>query len=171
MVLCENLNLFATGYQLCYLLSHYDDHCFFSANFSPLFFFGSPLFSKSLLPTLVDFSLGCDFYACSDCECPFWYLFPWCPNVLGSVLKTWSTNGLPPWPCIECQIRQFEIHSELCYGHRVHGGVLLPNVPTIDPQMRWTIPAQGWNGTNPLSSGQHWIKTNRLNSGCGWPCP
>jgi len=36
--------------------------------------------------------------------------------------------------------------------------------------MRWTVYAPGKNGTNPLSTGQHWILTLRLDTGCGWPC-
>jgi len=94
VVLCENLNLFATGYQLCYLLSRYDDRCFFSPTVFPLFLSSIPLLSKSTLPTLRSFSISCDFYACSYCKRALWYLFTWHPDVLGNVLNI-SINNKP----------------------------------------------------------------------------
>ena len=64
-----------------------------------------------------------------------------------------------------------DLHSTPAYVMvRQFMAAFSPNVPTIDPQMRWTILAPGANGTNPLSTGQHWIKAIRLNIGCGWPC-
>ena len=94
LVLFENLNLFATDTQLCYLLSRYDDRCFFSPIVFPLFFPGVPLLSESPLPTLCSFSFSCDFYARSYCECGLWYLFPWHPNGLGNFINT-SINNTP----------------------------------------------------------------------------
>lgn len=44
------------------------------------------------------------------------------------------------------------------------------DVPTIDPQTRWTDFAPGMIGTNPHPTGQHWIASYRRDTGCGWPC-
>ena len=86
--LCENLNLFATDPQLCYLLSRYDDCCFFSPTIFSLFLSCLPLFPESPLSTFRSFSISCDFHACSHCERALFHIFSWHPNVFGNLLKT-----------------------------------------------------------------------------------
>ena len=86
-LLSENLNLFATDPQLCYLLSRYDDCCFFSPTVFSLFLSCLPLFPESPLPTFCSFSISCDFHAYPHCERALLCLFSWHPNVFGTLLN------------------------------------------------------------------------------------
>jgi len=87
-VTCENLNLIAPGYQLCYSLSRYDDRYFFSTTFFPLFLSCIPLLPESPLSTFRSFRIGCDFHVYPYRERALLYLFPWHPNVFRTFLNT-----------------------------------------------------------------------------------